>query len=153
MLSYGSYPANGDHSPVSTQYNALVSLTGDTKLTALSEVGVMPDPALITTYGLRWSLWCTWNGDFISGGSYNSLTFLKSAYSDPSVINLGGLPTNWKSYGTATTTTAKPQALPRQLIISPQAPPPRQLLLLPQLQQLWPSAGNNGKLNLRPLLA
>ncbi|KAF8429593.1 mannan endo-1,4-beta-mannosidase [Tirmania nivea] len=94
VVGYDSYPANGDHGPVSTQYNALVSLTGDTKLTSLTEVGVMPDPALIAVYGLCWSWWCTWSVDYVSGGSYNSLDFLKSAYTHPSVINLNGLPAN-----------------------------------------------------------
>ncbi|KAF8457731.1 hypothetical protein BGX38DRAFT_724711 [Terfezia claveryi] len=91
--------------PVSTQYNALVSLTGNTKLTTLTEVGVMPDPALIAAYGLRWRWWCTWSGDYVSGGSYNSLNFLKSAFTSlqglcnqtsiypPSAISLDDLPT------------------------------------------------------------
>ncbi|KAF8460540.1 GH26 endo-beta-1,4-mannanase [Kalaharituber pfeilii] len=105
IVSYDSYPAAGDHGPVSTQFSRLVSLTNDTKLIAMSEVGSIPDPQLVFVYGLRWSWFCAWSGDFISGGSHNSLTFLQYLYNHAKVITLDKLPSNWKNGGSTSTST------------------------------------------------
>ena len=89
VLSADSYPAAGDHGPVSGTYERLVTLGGDRVPVALSEVGAIPDPALTRAYQADWSYFVTWGGEFASGGSQNSLDFLRSLYADPHVITLG----------------------------------------------------------------
>ncbi|KAI5848782.1 beta-1,4-mannanase [Morchella snyderi] len=90
------YTSAGDHSAQSGQYNTLKSLTGGSRVIALAEVGVIPDPDQMTSGGAPWAYWVTWNGDFVSGGSYNSLSFLNTVYNHAKVITLDELG-SWKS--------------------------------------------------------
>lgn len=60
IASYDSYPAQGDHGPVSPQYNGLISLVSDTKLIALTEVGSIPDADTLKAYEAHWSWFVTW---------------------------------------------------------------------------------------------
>lgn len=91
VVSADSYPANGDHGPVSDTYEKLVTLTADTKPAALSEVGPVPDPALMRAYRADWSWFLTWGGDFLTDGKTNPVEFLRTVYEDPHVITLDEL--------------------------------------------------------------
>ncbi|MCM2410886.1 glycosyl hydrolase [Streptomyces sp. RKAG290] len=88
VVSADSYPAAGDHGPVSGTYDRLLSLTGDTKPAALGEVGAIPDPALMRAYRSDWSWFVTWGGDYLTDGVHNAPDFLKKVYDDPHVITL-----------------------------------------------------------------
>ncbi|MFJ9059915.1 glycosyl hydrolase [Streptomyces sp. NPDC102409] len=91
VVSADSYPQAGDHGPVSGTYERLVSLTGDTKPAALTEVGSVPDPELMRAYRSDWSWFVTWGGDFLTDGVSNPVDFLKKVYDDPRVITLDTL--------------------------------------------------------------
>ncbi|KAH8597329.1 glycosyl hydrolase family 26-domain-containing protein [Bisporella sp. PMI_857] len=104
ILGYDSYPPIGDHGPVSTQYQQLISLGGDTKIVTLPEVGNIPDPDILKLYHADWSYFVVWSGDFIESETYNPLEFKKKVYNDPTVLKLTDLG-NWK--GTATGTSTK----------------------------------------------
>jgi len=92
IVSYDSYPPPGDHSPVIQQYERLVSLVNDQKLVALTENGAIPDPDLLQAYQAHWSWFCTWTGEFLTGGTHNSLEHLKKVYHSEYVITLDELP-------------------------------------------------------------
>ncbi|KAJ4362219.1 hypothetical protein N0V95_001463 [Ascochyta clinopodiicola] len=78
----------GDHGPISAKYNDLLALTGDTKMIAAAEVGSVMEPAEMKTYQANWSWFVVWGGDYISGGEWNSLDFLKRVYNDAYVLTL-----------------------------------------------------------------
>ncbi|KAG8825106.1 hypothetical protein FRC17_008844 [Serendipita sp. 399] len=81
ILSYDSYPSTtGDHGAVSGAYSSLVTLGQDKKLVALSEVGPVPDPDLLQAYHADWSYFVVWGGEFISGNTHNTVTFLNKLY-------------------------------------------------------------------------
>jgi mannan endo-1,4-beta-mannosidase len=91
LVSADSYPAAGDHGPVSATYDALLNLTGDTKPAALAEVGSIPDPALMRAYQADWSYFVAWSGDSLTDGTTNPLDLLRRVYDDPKVITLATL--------------------------------------------------------------
>ncbi|WP_229399600.1 glycosyl hydrolase [Micromonospora okii] len=97
VVSVDSYPAVGDHGPLSGSYDKLVSLGGDRKLVALGEVGPIPDPELTRAYRAGWSWFVTWSGDFLTDGRWNSPDFLRRVYrDDPHVLTLDELG-DWKN--------------------------------------------------------
>lgn len=92
IVSYDSYPKDGDYGPVIQQYDSLVKLVKDKKIVALSENGSIPDPDLLSTYGADWSWFCTWTGEFLTDGKKNSLEHLKKLYNHKRVLTLDELP-------------------------------------------------------------
>jgi len=98
IVSYDSYPQDGDYGAVINQYESLVSLVKDKKIVALSENGAIPDPDNLTIYHADWSWFCTWDGEFLTDGKKNSLEHLKKVYHHERVLTLDELP-NLKTYG------------------------------------------------------
>ncbi|KAJ6260565.1 hypothetical protein Dda_4791 [Drechslerella dactyloides] len=79
IVSADTY-TQGDHGPISATYNALLSLVNDKKIIAAAEIGSVMDPAQLQLYQADWVYFVVWSGDFISGGTWNSVDFLKSVY-------------------------------------------------------------------------
>jgi len=46
------------------------------------------DPAQLKLYGADWVYFCVWSGEFIDGGKWNSVNFLKQVYNDEYVLTL-----------------------------------------------------------------
>ena len=109
IVSTDSYPTAGDHGPVALTYDRLLSLTGDTKLAALAEVGTVPDPELTRAYQADWSYFVAWSGSFVTDGASNSVDFLKRVYDDPHVITLDEVG-DFKHYGGTPADTGAPSA-------------------------------------------
>ncbi|PVF96821.1 hypothetical protein CPB86DRAFT_708306, partial [Serendipita vermifera] len=108
ILSYDSYPTTkDDHGPVTTQYSQLISLGQDKKLVTLAEVGPIPDPDLLQTNQTAWSYFVTWEGEFITDGTHNSMDFLKKVYSHQYVYNWDDI-RGWKGTETNGTTSPSP---------------------------------------------
>jgi mannan endo-1,4-beta-mannosidase len=103
ILGYDSYPAIGDHGPVDTQYQELITLGLNEKMVTLPEVGNIPDPTTLRLYHADWSYFVTWDDDYIDTDTYNTLAFKKQIYSDPTVLKLQDLG-NWK--GNAATSSS-----------------------------------------------
>ena len=59
------------------------------------------DPAQLQAYQADWVYFCVWSGEFIDGGVWNTLDFLKDVYNDPYVLTLDEI-TGWKSGGGST---------------------------------------------------
>lgn len=96
IVSFDSYPPPGDYGPVIQPYESLQALVQGKKLIALTENGAIPDPDLLPVYGAYWSWFCTWTGDFLTGGSHNSLEHLKKVYHSEYVITHDELP-DWSN--------------------------------------------------------
>ncbi|KAK6529988.1 hypothetical protein TWF694_003364 [Orbilia ellipsospora] len=103
IVSADTY-TQGDHGPISATYNALLSLVNDTKIIAAAEIGSVMDPTQLVLYQADWVYFVVWSGDFISGGSWNSLDLLKSVYTSSYVLTLGEIQ-GWKGSVTTTTST------------------------------------------------
>lgn len=114
IVSADLYPSAGDHSRQTDSYNSLKSLVGDLKPVALSECGVIPDPVQLQNTSAHWSWFCTWSGDFIQDGNYNSRSFLTSLYSSPWVLTLDDIG-DWKTGSNSTLPSSPPTST---------APPP-----------------------------
>jgi mannan endo-1,4-beta-mannosidase len=97
IVSADTY-AEGDHGPISATYNNLLTLTNDTKIIAATEIGSVMDPELLKAYQADWVYFCVWSGDYISGGTWNSLDLLKRVYNDEYVLTLDEIQ-GWKETG------------------------------------------------------
>ncbi|KAH7110882.1 mannan endo-1,4-beta-mannosidase-like protein [Dendryphion nanum] len=95
IVSADTY-SQGDHGPTSATYNNLLTLTNDTKIIAAAEIGSVMEPALLKAYQADWVYFCVWEGEFISGGVWNSLDLLKRVYADEYVLNLDEIQ-GWRS--------------------------------------------------------
>ncbi|KAF2677161.1 glycoside hydrolase family 26 protein [Lentithecium fluviatile CBS 122367] len=100
LVSADTY-SQGDHGPISATYNNLLTLANDTKIIAAAEIGSVMEPAQLQAYQADWVYFCVWSGDFISGGTWNSVDFLKSVYSSDYVLTLDEIQ-GWKN-GTSKT--------------------------------------------------
>lgn len=90
--------------PISATYNSLLSLVNDTKIIAAAEIGSVMDPAQLKLYQADWVYFIVWSGDFISGGVWNTIDWLKSVYTSEYVLTLDEIQ-GWKSGGDAGSTT------------------------------------------------
>ena len=64
------------------------------------------DPAQLKLYQADWVYFVVWSGDYISGGTWNTLDFLKSVYSSDYVLTLDEIQ-GWKNGGSAGTSTSR----------------------------------------------
>ena len=67
---------------------------GDRMLVALSESGTLPDPQVITDYGIWWSWFAVWNGSFIRDIDED---YLNHVFQSEHVLTRDELP-EWRSY-------------------------------------------------------
>lgn len=81
----------------------------DTKIIAAAEIGSVMDPEQLKLYQADWVYFVVWSGDFISGGTWNSLDLLKSVYSSDYVLTLDEIQ-GWKNGGGAVTSTSRTTA-------------------------------------------
>lgn len=87
IVSADTY-AEGDHGPISATYDALLALTGDSKIVAATEVGSVMDPGELQAYRADWVWFCVWAGEYVSGGKWNSRELLERVYGDAYVLTL-----------------------------------------------------------------
>ncbi|KAL1599919.1 hypothetical protein SLS60_007724 [Paraconiothyrium brasiliense] len=85
----------GDHGSISATYNSLLALTNDTKIIAAAEIGSVMEPDQLQAYQADWVYFAVWSGDYISGGSWNSLDLLKRIYGSDYVLTLDEIQ-GWK---------------------------------------------------------
>ncbi|XP_014552024.1 glycoside hydrolase family 26 protein [Bipolaris victoriae FI3] len=87
IVSADTY-AQGDHGPQSATFNALLKLGSREKIVAATEVGSVMEPADLQAYRADWAWFVVWGGEYISGGVWNSVEFLKRVYGDAYVLTL-----------------------------------------------------------------
>lgn len=49
------------------------------------------DPSMLKAYQADWVYFCVWSGEYISGGVWNSLEYIKKVYNDEYVVSLEGV--------------------------------------------------------------
>ncbi|AWB45536.1 beta-mannanase [Paenibacillus sp. CAA11] len=94
IVSYDSYPPEGDYNPQVGKYDQLLFLVSGQKLIAMTENSAIPDPDMLITHHADWSWFSTWGG---YDGKTNSLDHLKKVYNHAFVVTLDELP-NLKKY-------------------------------------------------------
>ncbi|KAI8931235.1 hypothetical protein NX059_011583 [Plenodomus lindquistii] len=87
IVSADTY-AQGDHGPQAATYERLLELTDDTKIVAHTEVGSVMEVEGLKAYSADWAWFVVWTGEYISGGTWNSVELLKRVYADEYVITL-----------------------------------------------------------------
>ena len=99
-----------------SDWQDLQNLYGDRRLVTLSESGTLPDPKVITAYGIWWSWFALWTGDFIRGVDQQYLT---EVFNSDFVMTRDELP-NWRS-----TVSIESVVAERKLDLSPYPNPAR----------------------------
>ena len=84
----------------SSAFAELRTWVGENKLIALTENGVMPDPALIQRDNAVWSWFCTWSGEFvhdhfIATENYTEFSMWDKVYQSEDTLALDDLPCLW----------------------------------------------------------
>lgn len=82
----------GDHSSQLTEFNAMNSRYGATKMLTLSEVGSIPDVDNLQKDGAAWSWFMPWYGDYTRSSTHNSLELWKKMFASDYVITLDEMP-------------------------------------------------------------
>jgi mannan endo-1,4-beta-mannosidase len=104
IVSADTY-AQGDHGPISATYENLLKLTNDTKIIAAAEIGSVMEPSQLKAYGADWVYFCVWSGEYVTGGTWNSVELLKRVYGDEYVLGLEGVK-GWRDGGVKVNGTA-----------------------------------------------
>ncbi|WP_077610952.1 glycosyl hydrolase [Clostridium sp. Marseille-P2415] len=92
------YAEKHSYSALPDQFMKTVNYSGGTKMTALSENGVMMDPDLMERDNTHWLYFAVWYGDYIIdstgkvGNTYTESTMVNKIYNSDSVITLDELP-------------------------------------------------------------
>ncbi|HUF11172.1 MAG TPA: glycosyl hydrolase [Rhodothermales bacterium] len=84
--------ANDPAATMRSDWNQLQQLYGNRKLVALSESGTLPDPEVITDFGVWWSWFSLWSGSFIRNIDQDYLTYV---FNSDVVMTRDELP-NWR---------------------------------------------------------
>lgn len=80
-----------------SDWEELQSFYGERKLVALSESGTLPDPDVITDYGIWWSWFSLWNGNFIRDVDHD---YLRRVLESERVLTRDELPA-WRTSSSA----------------------------------------------------
>ncbi|WP_058302669.1 glycosyl hydrolase [Gorillibacterium timonense] len=101
------YPPKRDYSPQADRFDTALAYTSSSKIIALSENGILPDPDQMLTENVRWAWNCTWYGEFLYtrdeegklpySEEYTEHSMLQKLYRHPFSITRDQLP-NLKTY-------------------------------------------------------
>ena len=89
--------ANSHDVTMESNWDQLQETYGARKLIALSESGTLPNPEVITTYGIWWSWFALWSGDFIRDVDPD---YLRQVFRSERVMTRDELP-DWRALYTA----------------------------------------------------
>ena len=96
IVSADIYGDEGDHSAQKEAFTNLQTLTDDTRLVALGEVGNIPDVEETRAEGAQWAYWVVWNGEFIKEEAHNSMELKKKVYGSEYILTRDELE-GWKA--------------------------------------------------------
>ena len=103
IIGYDYYADKGDTSSQKEIFDLMRSVTDEKKIIAMTENGVIPDPAECFADGSRWCWFATWNGEFMCDGGtmkisdYTGEEKAKEFFNSERVLTLDELP-DLKSY-------------------------------------------------------
>lgn len=85
------YLPPGSYSSNLIMFDNLAALFEGRKIITLSENGPIPDPDRLFEERAAWNWFCTWGGDFILDGNFNSTSHVNAVYNHEYVITLDEL--------------------------------------------------------------
>ncbi|MBR6874390.1 MAG: beta-mannosidase [Ruminococcus sp.] len=102
IIGYDYYADKGDTSSQKEIFDLMRSVTSEKKIIAMTENGVIPDPAECFADGSRWCWFATWNGEFMVNSDmeisdYTGAEKATEFYNSERVLTLDELP-DLKSY-------------------------------------------------------
>lgn len=80
VISMDIYLSEYAATDYSEEYLQLISATSKNKVTALAEVGYIPDIELLEKSHIPWAYYMTWSKEFCIGEQYNKIENLKAMY-------------------------------------------------------------------------
>lgn len=92
IISRDLYPPAHKHTSLEKEYIELTKVTDAGKLTAIGEIGSMPDIPDMKNKKLLWSYYMTWSNDFGMSENYTKNTTLRANYDCSYAITLDKLP-------------------------------------------------------------
>ncbi|MFA9388448.1 MAG: glycosyl hydrolase [Prolixibacteraceae bacterium] len=98
ILGVDVYLSKGDYGVSPSMFDNLRNLFDGKKLLTMSENGTIPDPDQLFTQEAYWSYFCTWVGDFISDGEYNTAAHINSVFNHENITTADELPDSWDTF-------------------------------------------------------
>lgn len=88
VIGWDIYATEHTVTDYKTEYGILRANTGSTKVAALTEVGVVPDAALLEKSRVPWAYYATWSKEFCLTQDYTDDASLQKMYHSPYAITL-----------------------------------------------------------------
>lgn len=92
IISRDMYPAAHEHTDRKAEYEELRAITGEEKIAAIAEIGVLPDADMLYANKTGWCYYMTWSHEFCLTEEYNTFEYMKKLYSSEHVVTLDKLP-------------------------------------------------------------
>ena len=92
IISIDLYPEAHEYKDFSEEYDTLMNLTNEDKITALAEVGVVPDIEKLSENNIPWSWFMIWSNEFCDTEQFTTKEILKKTYLSDYAITLEKLP-------------------------------------------------------------
>lgn len=92
VISLDVYLPKHTHTDLEKEYGELLKITAARKLTALAEVGVLPNIPMLSKTRIPWTWYMTWSNDFGASGEWTTKEELRRAYDHPYAVTLDKLP-------------------------------------------------------------
>lgn len=92
IISRDMYPAPHTHTDRKKEYDELVAITDEEKITAIAETGVLPDAGMLHENGTGWSYYMTWSHGFCLSEENNTFEYLNKLYNCEYAVTLETLP-------------------------------------------------------------
>ncbi|MBR1568619.1 MAG: beta-mannosidase [Lachnospiraceae bacterium] len=92
IISRDLYPDKHVHTACEKEYQELIQITKQPKITLLGETGSLPDVNAIHDRKAGWASYMTWSGIFCLVEDFNRFAYLKELYSSPYAVTKEELP-------------------------------------------------------------
>lgn len=92
IISVDIYPEKHVHTACAEEYNKLVKITEQPKITIIGEIGSLPDANAAHDKGIGWASFMAWSKVFCLTEEFNSFDYLKEIYESPYSITKETLP-------------------------------------------------------------
>lgn len=92
IISMDIYSPAHEHTSQGDNYQNLIQITSQPKITLIGETGTLPSPAALMKEKTGWASYMTWSHEFCTSENFNTYEILKEMYNSPYAITLDQLP-------------------------------------------------------------
>lgn len=92
IISMDIYSPAHEHTSQGDNYQNLIQITSQPKITLIGETGTLPSPAALMKEKTGWASYMTWSHEFCTSENYNTYEILKEMYNSPYAVTLDQLP-------------------------------------------------------------